>query len=392
MIKKESAILVSIMDPDMPEYKFYPRIEEFKFLADSSGASVKTVFIQKLDKSHPKFFVGSGKLKEIKTYIDDNEIDMAIFDGELSSLQIKNIENVLNIKVLDKTNLILDIFASRAQTNQAKTQVELAQLQYLLPRLTNLWTHLSRQKGGIGMKGPGEKEIETDRRNIRTKLSLLKEKLEKINLQNQTRRKSRGDVVKVALVGYTNVGKSTIMNLLSNANVEAENKLFATLDTTVRKGKSGEVNYIISDTVGFIRDLPHTLIESFKSTLDEVKDADFILHVVDVSSPEFEDQITVVNDTLKEIGIVDKDILHVFNKIDSYYNINLLKIDEELTLKERLNFLKASFIRKLYAPAIFVNAINGFNIDFLKRIIHNKVDQLQKERLDLLKKKNQTYL
>jgi len=392
VIKKESAILVSIMDPDMPEYKFYPRIEEFKFLADSSGASVKTVFIQKLDKSHPKFFVGSGKLKEIKTYIDDNEIDMAIFDGELSSLQIKNIENVLNIKVLDKTNLILDIFASRAQTNQAKTQVELAQLQYLLPRLTNLWTHLSRQKGGIGMKGPGEKEIETDRRNIRTKLSLLKEKLEKINLQNQTRRKSRGDVVKVALVGYTNVGKSTIMNLLSNANVEAENKLFATLDTTVRKGKSGEVNYIISDTVGFIRDLPHTLIESFKSTLDEVKDADFILHVVDVSSPEFEDQITVVNDTLKEIGIVDKDILHVFNKIDSYYNINLLKIDEELTLKERLNFLKASFIRKLYAPAIFVNAINGFNIDFLKRIIHNKVDQLQKERLDLLKKKNQTYL
>lgn len=391
MIKKESAILVSIMDPDMPEYKFYPRIEEFKFLADSSGASVKTVFIQKLDKSHPKFFVGSGKLKEIKTYIDDNEIDMAIFDGELSSLQIKNIEDVLNIKVLDKTNLILDIFASRAQTNQAKTQVELAQLQYLLPRLTNLWTHLSRQKGGIGMKGPGEKEIETDRRNIRTKLSLLKEKLEKINLQNQTRRKSRGDVVKVALVGYTNVGKSTIMNLLSNANVEAENKLFATLDTTVRKGKSGEVNYIISDTVGFIRDLPHTLIESFKSTLDEVKDADFILHVVDVSSPEFEDQITVVNDTLKEIGIVDKDILHVFNKIDSYYNINLLKIDEELTLKERLNFLKASFIRKLYAPAIFVNAINGFNIDFLKRIIHNKVGQLQKERLDLLKKKNQTY-
>ena len=391
MIKKESAILVSIMDPDMPEYKFYPRIEEFKFLADSSGASVKTVFIQKLDKSHPKFFVGSGKLKEIKTYIDDNEIDMAIFDGELSSLQIKNIEDVLNIKVLDKTNLILDIFASRAQTNQAKTQVELAQLQYLLPRLTNLWTHLSRQKGGIGMKGPGEKEIETDRRNIRTKLSLLKEKLEKINLQNQTRRKSRGDVVKVALVGYTNVGKSTIMNLLSNANVEAENKLFATLDTTVRKGKSGEVNYIISDTVGFIRDLPHTLIESFKSTLDEVKDADFILHVVDVSSPEFEDQITVVNDTLKEIGIVDKDILHVFNKIDSYYNINLLKIDEVLTLKERLNFLKASFIRKLYAPAIFVNAINGFNIDFLKRIIHNKVGQLQKERLDLLKKKNQTY-
>ena len=391
MIKKESAILVSIMDPDMPEYKFYPRIEEFKFLADSSGASVKTVFIQKLDKSHPKFFVGSGKLKEIKTYIDDNEIDMAIFDGELSSLQIKNIEDVLNIKVLDKTNLILDIFASRAQTNQAKTQVELAQLQYLLTRLTNLWTHLSRQKGGIGMKGPGEKEIETDRRNIRTKLSLLKEKLEKINLQNQTRRKSRGDVVKVALVGYTNVGKSTIMNLLSNANVEAENKLFATLDTTVRKGKSGEVNYIISDTVGFIRDLPHTLIESFKSTLDEVKDADFILHVVDVSSPEFEDQITVVNDTLKEIGIVDKDILHVFNKIDSYYNINLLKIDEELTLKERLNFLKASFIRKLYAPAIFVNAINGFNIDFLKRIIHNKVGQLQKERLDLLKKKNQTY-
>jgi GTP-binding protein HflX len=391
VIKKESAILVSIMDPDMPEYKFYPRIEEFKFLADSSGASVKTVFIQKLDKSHPKFFVGSGKLKEIKTYIDDNEIDMAIFDGELSSLQIKNIEDVLNIKVLDKTNLILDIFASRAQTNQAKTQVELAQLQYLLPRLTNLWTHLSRQKGGIGMKGPGEKEIETDRRNIRTKLSLLKEKLEKINLQNQTRRKSRGDVVKVALVGYTNVGKSTIMNLLSNANVEAENKLFATLDTTVRKGKSGEVNYIISDTVGFIRDLPHTLIESFKSTLDEVKDADFILHVVDVSSPEFEDQITVVNDTLKEIGIVDKDILHVFNKIDSYYNINLLKIDEELTLKERLNFLKASFIRKLYAPAIFVNAINGFNIDFLKRIIHNKVGQLQKERLDLLKKKNQTY-
>ncbi|RRN76842.1 GTPase HflX, partial [Pseudoxanthomonas sp. SGD-10] len=311
--KKERAVLVGIITPSTSEEQEQEYLEELAFLVDTAGGVTEKVFTQKLQKPDRATFVGSGKLDEIKEYIKAEEIDLVVFDDELSPMQLRNIEKELEVKVLDRSNLILDIFARRAQTSQAKTQVELAQLQYLLPRLTRMWTHLERQKGGIGMRGPGESQIESDRRMINTKVALLKEKLKEIDKQNFTQRKNRKELVRVALVGYTNVGKSTIMNMLSKSEVFAENKLFATLDTTVRKVVLENVPFLLSDTVGFIRKLPHHLVECFKSTLDEVREADILVHVVDISHPSFEDHIRTVNETLKDLGAIDKETITVFN-------------------------------------------------------------------------------
>ncbi|RZJ63145.1 MAG: GTPase HflX, partial [Flavobacterium sp.] len=317
-IKQERAVLVGVVTPGEKEEQTKEYLDELAFLVDTAGGKVEKVFTQKMLKPERATFVGTGKLEEIKAYVKSEEIDTVVFDDELSPSQLRNIDRELGVKVLDRSNLILDIFASRAQTAQAKTQVELAQLQYVLPRLTGMWTHLERQKGGIGMRGPGETQIESDRRIILNKISLLKERLRNIDRQNETQRKNRGQLIRVALVGYTNVGKSTIMNMLSKSEVFAENKLFATLDTTVRKVVIENLPFLLSDTVGFIRKLPHHLVECFKSTLDEVREADLLIHVVDVSHPNFEDQINTVNETLKDIGAIDKDMILVFNKIDAY--------------------------------------------------------------------------
>ena len=314
----ERAILIGVISQYQPEEKLEEYLDELDFLAETAGASTIRRFSQKLDKPNPKTLLGSGKVSEIADFIKDHEIDLAIFDDELTPSQLKNIEKIFNCKVLDRTNLILDIFASRAQTSYARTQVELAQYQYLLPRLTNMWTHLSKQKGGIGMKGPGEREIETDRRIIRDKISLLKTKLAKIDKQMAVQRGNRGSMIRVALVGYTNVGKSTLMNLLSKSEVFAENKLFATLDTTVRKVVMENLPFLLTDTVGFIRKLPTQLVESFKSTLDEVREADVLIHVVDISHPNFEEHIETVNNTIAEIDGREKPTIMVFNKIDQY--------------------------------------------------------------------------
>ena len=319
----ENAVLVGVITADQTEEQAQEYIDELAFLAETSGAVTCKKFLQRIDRPNPKTYLGSGKIQEVKEYIDSHDIDLAIFDDELSPSQMRNIERILQVKILDRNNLILDIFANRARTSHAKTQVELAQYQYLLPRLTRLWTHLDRTKGGIGMRGPGETQIETDRRIIQQKISLLKEKLEKIDKQKAVQRGNRGQLVRVALVGYTNVGKSTIMNLLSKSNVFAENKLFATLDTTVRKVVLGNLPFLLSDTVGFIRKLPHQLIESFKSTLDEVREADILIHVLDISHPNFEEHYRVVNETIAEIlgnsqGKKEKPTIVVFNKIDAY--------------------------------------------------------------------------
>ncbi|MDF1550937.1 MAG: GTPase HflX, partial [Bacteroidales bacterium] len=300
--KDERAVLVGLINQQQSEQQLNEFLDELAFLTETAGAKAVKRFTQRLEFPNPKTFVGSGKLDELAQYIQENEIDLVIFDDELNPSQLRNVEKELNCKILDRTNLILDIFASRAQTAHAKTQVELAQYQYLLPRLTRMWTHLERQRGGIGMRGPGETEIETDRRIIRDRIAKLKEQLKKIDKQKATQRKNRGKMVRVSLVGYTNVGKSTLMNLLSNSDVFAENKLFATLDTTVRKVVVGNLPFLLADTVGFIRKLPHDLVESFKSTLDEVRESDILLHVVDISHPNFEDQIEIVNSTLNEIG------------------------------------------------------------------------------------------
>ena len=310
---QEKAVLVGVITKDQSKEQSIEYLDELEFLAETAGAVTLNKFVQKLDRPDSKTFVGSGKMEEIQAYVKEYEIDMVIFDDDLTPSQLRNIEKVLECKILDRSNLILDIFASRAQTAHAKTQVELAQYQYLLPRLTRMWTHLQKQKGGIGMKGPGETEIETDRRIIRDKIALLKKKLESIDKQMATQRGNRGQMVRVALVGYTNAGKSTIMNLISKSDVFAENKLFATLDTTVRKVVLQNIPFLLSDTVGFIRKLPHQLVESFKSTLDEVREADILLHVVDITHPHFEEHIDVVNETLKEIGAADKNIILVFN-------------------------------------------------------------------------------
>jgi GTP-binding protein HflX len=316
-------------------------------------------------------YVGKGKLEEIASYIIAEEIDIVVFDDELSPSQLRNIERELEIKVLDRSNLILDIFAGRAQTAQAKTQVELAQCQYLLPRLTRMWTHLERQKGGIGMRGPGESQIETDRRLILNKIGLLEDKLEIIDRQNETQRRNRGELIRLALVGYTNVGKSTIMNVMSKSEVLAENKLFATLDTTVRKVVIENLPFLLSDTVGFIRKLPHHLIECFKSTLAEVKEADILLHVVDISHPQFEDHIRTVNETLKDLQSLDKPMIMVFNKVDAYRHE-----DHELSIED----FKKTWMNKVNSPAIFISALKAENIQEFKQLLYTKVKELHLER------------
>lgn len=367
-VPTETAVLVSVISKAQNAEQVKEFLEELKFLAETAGAKTKQQFTQSLTKPDPKTYVGSGKLKEIYNYADEHEIDMVIFDDELTPSQLRNIERELKCRILDRNNLILDIFAKRARTSQARTQVELAQYKYLLPRLTRMWTHLEKQRGGIGMRGPGETEIETDRRVIRDKLSRLKKKLEDIDKQQHTQRKSRGNIVRVALVGYTNVGKSTLMNQLSKSDVFAENKLFATLDTTVRKVVIDRIPFLVSDTVGFIRKLPHDLIESFKSTLDEVREADILVHVVDISHPNFEEQIAVVNQTLVELGAANKPQLMVFNKIDAYSFIQ--KEEDDLTPMEKENIslkdLKNTWMGKIGKHSIFISAINKENFQAFK--------------------------
>ena len=388
--RKETAVLVAIISQDQPEQKVHEYLDELAFLARTSGAIAKKKFTQKLDKPDVTHFVGKGKLDEIKEYVQSHQIDMVIFDDDLSPSQVRNIENKLKCKILDRSLLILNIFSIRAKTAQAKSQVELAQYQYILPRLTRMWTHLSKQKGGIGMRGPGEKELETDRRIVRDKIALFNKKLEKIDKQNATRRKSRQKVVRVALVGYTNVGKSTLMRLLAKSDVFAENKLFATVDSTVRKVVINRIPFLLTDTVGFIRKLPHTLIECFKSTLDEIREADVLLHVVDASHPSFEEQIEVVNKTLTELGASDKPTLLVFNKVDKLIkeaeatqsgenghataeDLELVDEEQDYQLPLTLDQLEATYMGKGEHDAIFVSAEDKINVDKLRQAIFEKV-------------------
>mgnify|MGYP000315634768 FL=1 len=379
----ERAILVGLITPRQSETKTMEYLDELEFLADTAGAVTVNKFTQKLNGPDSRTYVGSGKLEEIRAYVEDNDIGMAIFDDDLTPKQVANIERELKIKILDRTSLILDIFAKRAQTANAKTQVELAQYQYLLPRLTRLWTHLERQRGGIGMRGPGERQIETDRRIILDKISRLKEELKDIDRQKSIQRKNRGKLTRVALVGYTNVGKSTIMNLLSKSDVFAENKLFATLDTTVRKVIIDNLPFLLTDTVGFIRKLPTHLVESFKSTLDEVRDADILLHVVDISHPNFEEQIEVVNRTLCDVcGGMDKPIIMVFNKVDAFSYTP--KDADDLTPRTRENIsldeLKATWMSKMGDDVVFISAKTGLNIDELKQKIYEKAKEVHMAR------------
>ena len=378
----ERTVLVGLITNTQNEAKANEYLDELAFLAETAGALPVKKFLQRLDTPNSRTFVGSGKLSEIKAYIEENEIGMVIFDDDLSSKQVQNIERELQVKILDRTSLILDIFAKRAQTANAKRQVELAQYQYLLPRLTRLWTHLERQRGGIGMRGPGETQIETDRRIILDKISHLKEELKSIDRQKSIQRKNRGKLVRVALVGYTNVGKSTLMNLLSKSEVFAENKLFATLDTTVRKVIVDNLPFLLSDTVGFIRKLPTHLVDSFKSTLDEVREADLLLHVVDISHPRFEDQIAVVKQTLQEIGAGDKPVYLVFNKIDAYTWTE--KADDDLTPatdeNRSLDDLKQSWIAKANTPCIFLSAKRRTNIDKFRQDLYGMVREIHAGR------------
>lgn len=379
----ERAVLVGLVTPLQNEAKANEYLDELAFLADTAGATTEGRFLQKLNNPDSRTFVGKGKLQEIKQFVDDNNIGMAIFDDDLTSKQVANIERELQIKILDRTSLILDIFAKRAQTANAKTQVELAQYQYLLPRLTRMWTHLERQRGGIGMRGPGETQIETDRRIILDKISRLKAELKDIDRQKSMQRKNRGKLTRVALVGYTNVGKSTLMNLLSKSDVFAENKLFATLDTTVRKVIIDNLPFLLTDTVGFIRKLPTHLVESFKSTLDEVRDADILVHVVDISHPNFEEQIEVVNRTLSEVcDGADKPMIMVFNKIDAFSYTP--KDEDDLTPKTRENVsldeLKATWMNRMGDDAVFISAKKGINIDELKQKIYEKAKEIHLTR------------
>ncbi len=380
--KAETAILVGVILQKQSEAEVHDYLEELEFLAETAGATTLKRFLQKVDVPNPKTFIGSGKVIEIKEYVDQNEIDLIIFDDELTPTQLRNLEKEFEHKVLDRTNLILDVFAQRAKTAYAKTQVELAQYQFLLPRLTRLWTHLERQRGGIGLRGPGETEIETDRRVIREKISKLKEELKKIDRQMSTQRKNRESIVRVALVGYTNVGKSTIMNMISKSDVFAENKLFATLDTTVRKVVFENLPFLLSDTVGFIRKLPHQLVESFKSTLDEVREADILLHVVDISHPVFEEQLNVVVKTLQDIGAAEKPTLLVFNKIDAYKWVK--KDEDDLSPRSKENFsldeLKNSWMAKSNSPAIFISAKHKTNIDEFREKIYRMVRDIHTTR------------
>ena len=376
--KQERAVLIGLITSSQDEFKSTEYLDELEFLIDTAGGVPVKRFVQRLDNPDPRTFVGSGKLEEITAYIQAEGIEMAVFDDELSAAQIRNLEGVLECKVLDRTNLILDIFARRARTAHARTQVELAQYQYLLPRLTGMWTHLSKQRGGIGMRGPGETEIETDRRVIRNKISLLKEKLKDIDKQKTLQRKNRENMVRVSLVGYTNVGKSTIMNMLAKSDVFAENKLFATLDTTVRKVVIGNLPFLLTDTVGFIRKLPHGLVESFKSTLDEVRESDLMIHVVDISHPTFEEQIEVVRETLQEIGTSDKPTFMIFNKVDAYSYIQKDEFDLTPVLKENrsLEELKNTWIAKANAPCLFISATEKINIQQFRELIYEEVKRL----------------
>ena len=380
--EQETAILVAVPSKTQAEEKTHEYLEELAFLTETVGAVAVKRFVQKLEKPDIRTYVGKGKLEEIKAFVKEYNIDMVIFDDDLSPSQVRNLERELEIKIVDRSLLILDIFAIRAKTAQARLQVEMAQYQYFLPRLTNLWTHLSRQKGGVGMRGPGETEIETDRRIVREKIALLRDKLDKLDKQNYQQRKSRTEMVRVALVGYTNVGKSTLMNLLSKSDVFAENKLFATVDATVRKIVINQIPFLLSDTVGFIRKLPHRLIESFKSTLDEIREADLLVHVVDISHSSFEEHIEVVNNTLKEINSGDKPVLLVFNKIDQY---RVQELDEtndmgEGSEKPTLEDLKATYMAQMHSPTIFISARERINIDYLREELLRRVAAIHFER------------
>lgn len=374
----EKAILVGLITSRQDKNKVDEYLDELEFLVDTAGGIAIKRFVQSLEYPNSRTYVGSGKLQEISEYVKAADINLVVFDDELGASQIRNLEKTLDCKILDRTNLILDIFAKRAQTAHSKVQVELAQYQYLLPRLTGMWTHLERQRGGIGLRGPGETEIETDRRIIRDKITLLKEKLKAIDKQMVTQRKNRGKLVRVALVGYTNVGKSTVMNLLSKSDIFAENKLFATLDTTVRKVVIKNLPFLLSDTVGFIRKLPHSLVESFKSTLDEVRESDILVHVVDISHPEFEDQIKTVNQTLTEIGAGEKPVIMVFNKIDAYQFVE--KEEDDLTPETEQNMtledLKTSWMAKDNHPCIFISAKTKENFNSFKELLYQQIKEV----------------
>ncbi|MCX2681243.1 GTPase HflX [Galbibacter sp. EGI 63066] len=375
----EKAVLIGIINLEQDEEKSKEYLDELEFLAYTAGGEVTARFTQKVNVPNPKTFIGSGKMEEIRQYVKENDIGTVIFDDELTPAQQKNIEKILKAKILDRTSLILDIFAQRAQTSYARTQVELAQYQYLLPRLAGLWTHLERQRGGIGMRGPGETEIETDRRIVRDRIALLKKKLVKIDKQMETQRGNRGALVRVALIGYTNVGKSTLMNVISKSDVFAENKLFATLDTTVRKVVIGNLPFLLSDTVGFIRKLPTQLVESFKSTLDEVREADLLLHVVDISHPNFEEHIDSVNQILDEIKSVDKPTIMVFNKIDNYKHQTIDEDDlvtEKTTEHFTLEEWKDTWMNRMGDNVLFISALNKENMEEFRKKVYQEVRKI----------------
>lgn len=374
LVTKDKAVFVGVLRPSVDPALFNDYLDELEFLADTAGLEPGGRFIQRLERPHPNTYLGSGKLQELSTFIKSENISVAVFDDELTPSQLRDLDKILECKILDRTNLILDIFAQRAKTAYAKTQVELAQYQYLLPRLTRMWTHLERQRGGIGMRGPGEAQLETDRRIILDKISLLKEKLKKIDRQMMSQRSNRGALVRMALVGYTNVGKSTLLNLLAKTEVFAENKLFATLDTTVRKVVVDNIPFLISDTVGFIRKLPTQLVESFKSTLDEVRESDILLHIVDISHPHFEEMMHVVNETLREIGCADKPIYLIFNKIDAFRG------DETNEEKLELEDLKRTWMSRLHDPCIFISAKEKTNIDRLRKDLYGMAAEIQAGR------------
>ncbi len=382
-IQEERAILVGLITPQQGEAKTKEYLDELEFLAETAGATTVRTFLQRCDGPNSTSYVGKGKLEEIIAFVEENDISLVIFDDDLTPKQIAFIEKAVKVKTLDRTSLILDIFAKRAQTASAKMQVELAQYQYLLPRLTGMWTHLERQRGGIGMRGPGEEQIETDRRIVKQKISLLKQKLENWDKQKTIQRKNRGKLTRVALVGYTNVGKSTIMNMLSKSDVFAENKLFATLDTTVRKVVIDNLPFLLTDTVGFIRKLPHHLVESFKTTLDEVRDSDLLIHVVDISHPQFEEQIEVVNKTLQDVcDAGNKEMIMVFNKIDQFSYVE--KDEDDLTPRLRENIpleeLKETWMSRLGNNCVFISAKHRTNIDALKQLLYEKARLIHTQR------------
>lgn len=382
-IAHEKAVLIGVINRNQDEEKVTEYLNELEFLTYTAGGEVSKRYVQRIEVPNPKTLIGSGKMNEVEQYVKENDIGTVIFDEELSPVQQRNIEKQLRCKILDRTGLILDIFAQRAKTSYARTQVELAQYEYLLPRLTGLWTHLERQRGGIGMRGPGETEIETDRRIVRDRISLLKKKLLKIDRQMETQRGNRGALVRVALIGYTNVGKSTLMNVISKSDVFAENKLFATLDTTVRKVVIGNLPFLLSDTVGFIRKLPTQLVESFKSTLDEVREADLLLHVVDISHPNFEEHIASVNRILGEINCADKEMIMVFNKIDKYEH-ETIDNDDLMTEKDRRHFTleewKHTWMQKLDKNALFISALKKENLEEFRKRVYNEVRDIHVSR------------